>query len=139
MCMQYEDVHEHERIDDNNNNNNNGVDNQYGDVFDTTNINIDNDCYYSTTINNYQPQNYQIYFDEECYEFTDKPKKSANYECVSNAAGITHSKRCSHQFQLSKHRVHVVCIRGRSSSLTPVIAFVFAQQLQLFGASIPIP
>lgn len=87
--MQYEADQEyvHDRDEDNNNNNNN----LYGDVFDTTNINIDNDCYYSTTINNYQPRNYQIYFDNECNEFPDKPNKSANYECVSNAPENTHS------------------------------------------------
>lgn len=86
MCMQHDDVQDYERDADANNNNYNDNNNPYGDVFDTTNINIDNDCYYSTTIKNYQPQNYQIYFDDECNEFTDKPKQSAKYyECVSNA------------------------------------------------------
>lgn len=89
--MQYEDVQEHDRDEENNNRNN-----VYGDVFDTTNIHIDNDCYYSATINNYQPQNYQIYFDDECNEFTDKPKKSANLNCVSNAP-----KTLTHHFSIN--------------------------------------
>lgn len=89
LCMQYEDVQDHECNDDANNNNNNNNNSAYGDVFDTSNVNIDSDCYYTTAINNYQPRNYQIYFDDECNEFAEKPKQSAKYyECVSSAAEL---------------------------------------------------
>lgn len=91
MCMQYEADQEyvHDNDEDNNNSYNN-TNNVYGDVFDTTNINIDSDCYYTNAINNYQPRNYQIYFDDECNEFPVMSNKSANYECVSNAPKCTH-------------------------------------------------
>lgn len=72
---------QHERDADDNNNND-----MYGDVFDTSNVHIDNDYSYTPSINNYQPRNYQIYFDDECTDLSEKPKPSPNhYDSVSNA------------------------------------------------------